>query len=82
MTVKTAVSLRRELFVKSEALAGEMRISRSRLVALALDQFIRRRQNRELLARINAACDEPTPPERALRRGMRRLQRRIVEGQY
>jgi metal-responsive CopG/Arc/MetJ family transcriptional regulator len=81
--VKTAVSLQKSLFEQVEALAGEMKISRSRVFALALEDFVRRHQNRQLLERINAAyADTPDPAEDALRRRMRRHHRRIVEGEW
>ena len=81
--VKTAVSLRKDLFEQVEALANEMKISRSRLFVLALEEFLRRHQNQQLLEQINAAYDEtPDPSEQALRRRMRRQHRQIVEGEW
>ena len=81
--IKTAVSLREDLFEQVEALANEMKISRSRLFALALEEFLRRHQNQQLLEQINAAYDEaPDPSEQALRRRMRRQHRQIVEGEW
>lgn len=66
-TVKTAVSIQRPLFEQTEALAREMGISRSRLVALALEAFIRRHQSRQFLDALNAAYDEDAldPDEKA-----------------
>jgi metal-responsive CopG/Arc/MetJ family transcriptional regulator len=82
--VKTAISLQSELFQQVEEIAREMNISRSRLFALALEEFIRHHQNRQLLEQINAAYadDEPDAAEQAAQHGMRRHQRRIVEGQW
>jgi metal-responsive CopG/Arc/MetJ family transcriptional regulator len=81
--VKTAVSLREDLFEQVEALASEMKISRSRLFVLALEEFLQRHQNQQLLEQINAAYDEaPDPSEQALRRRMRRQHRQIVEGEW
>jgi antitoxin MazE6 len=80
--VKTAISLQKALFEQVEALAHEMNISRSHLFALALEDFIRRHQNRQLLDQINAAYDDaPDAGERELQRAMRRSHRRIVEGE-
>jgi metal-responsive CopG/Arc/MetJ family transcriptional regulator len=77
--VKIAVSLNRKLCEEGEALARELKISRSRLFALALEEFIRRRSSRRLLDRINAAYENaPDPSERALRRAMRRTHRRLM----
>lgn len=81
--IKVAVSIPRSLFEQAEDLARRMNISRSRLFALALEDYIRRQQNRELLAQINAAyADEPDLPERTLRQEARRTHRRIVEGEW
>ena len=46
--VKTAISLHKTLFEQVEALAHEMHISRSRLFVLAVEEFIRRHENRRL----------------------------------
>ena len=81
--IKTAISLREDLFEQVETLASEMKISRSRLFALALEEFLQRYQSQQLLERINAAYDEvPDPSEQALRRRMRRQHRQIVEGEW
>jgi len=81
--VKTAVSLRRSLFEEAEALARRLNIPRSRLFALALEEFLRRHETRQLLERINAACgDEPDESQRALRERARRLHRRMVDGEW
>ena len=53
--VKTAISLQRPLFEQVDALAQELQISRSRLFVLAVEAFIRRYQNRQLLEAINEA---------------------------
>ncbi len=80
--VKTAISIEEPLFERAEALAREMRISRSRLFVLALEDYIRRRENQRLLKEINEAYgDTPDEVEQSLRRRMRRTQRQIVEGE-
>jgi len=82
-SVKTAISLRRSLFEQAEDLARKMRVSRSRLFVLALEEYILRQENRELLSQINAVyVDEPDPEERTLRRKASRTHRRIVEGEW
>jgi metal-responsive CopG/Arc/MetJ family transcriptional regulator len=40
--VKTAVSIRKSLFEQAENLARKMKVPRSRLFALALEDYIRR----------------------------------------
>jgi metal-responsive CopG/Arc/MetJ family transcriptional regulator len=81
--VKTAVSIQKSLFERAKDLARKMQVSRSRLFVLALENYIRRQQNRKLLAQINAAyADEPDPAEQALRPKSRRSHRWIVEGEW
>lgn len=81
--VKTAISIPKSLFEQVEALASKMKVSRSRLFGLAMEEYLRRQQNQELLAQINAAyADEPPPSEEALRRAARRHHRRLVEGEW
>lgn len=81
-TVKTAISLPASLFEQAETLAGEMQISQSFLIEIALEEFIRRRENQQLLEKINAACEAPLSEEKqVLLRKMSRSHRRLVEGE-
>ncbi len=81
--VKTAVSLPEDVFERAEELARSLGTSRSRLYALALEEYLRRHEEDRLVERINAACDgaEPDPDERLLA-GHRRLHREVVEGEW
>jgi metal-responsive CopG/Arc/MetJ family transcriptional regulator len=82
-SVKTAISLQKPLFDQVEALAEELKVPRSRVFALAVEEFVRRHQSQRLLQRINEAhADAPDPAEAALRRRMRRQHRQIVEGEW
>ena len=82
-TVKTAISIQQSLFEEVDALARELEVSRSHLFALAVEEFIQRHQNRQLLDAINEAyADLPDPEEQALRQRMRRQHRQMVEGQW
>jgi len=81
--IKTAISIRKSLFEQAETLAHKMKVSRSRLFVIALEDFIREQENRELLEKINAVyADEPDESEKVLRRKMRQSYRRLVEGQW
>ncbi len=81
--VKTAISIQKSLFEQAEKIARKMKISRSRLFALALEDYIRREQNRELLDQINAAyAAEPDSTEKTLHRKARSTHRRIVRGEW
>ncbi len=82
-TIKTAISLDRSLFEEADALAEELHLSRSRLFVLALEDFIRRHQNRQLQARLNEVYEgEPDPAETKQLREMRRHHREVVEGEW
>jgi metal-responsive CopG/Arc/MetJ family transcriptional regulator len=82
-TVKTAISIQKPLFERADKLARKMKVSRSRLFVIALEEYIKRRQNRELLEQLNAVyADEPDPLEESLRRGIEREHRRLVEGEW
>jgi len=81
--IKTAISLKESLFEQVEALAQEMKVSRSRLFVLALEDYLRRHQNLQLLERINQAyCDAPDATEQKRLRKTRRQHRKIVEGTW
>ncbi len=82
-TMKTAISIREPLFQEAEVLAREMKLSRSRLFALALDEFIQKRRNLRLLERINQACAEgPDAAERESLTRRKAAHRRIVRGEW
>ncbi len=79
--MKTTVSLPESLFEQAEKVARKKKLSRSRLFALALKDYLRREENRDLLAKINSAyAHEPDSTEQTLRRKVRGTHRRIVNG--
>jgi metal-responsive CopG/Arc/MetJ family transcriptional regulator len=51
--IKTAISIPKNLFEATNQLAEELNVSRSHLFVMAIQDFIERRKNRELLAQIN-----------------------------
>lgn len=78
--VKTAVSLDAALFERVETVAQQMQVSRSRLVALALQEFLRKRENERLLAELNAVyADDLDEEEQAFLRFGLDEARKIVE---
>jgi predicted transcriptional regulator len=83
-SIKTAISLDSELFQRAEEIAREMQIPRSRLFVIALEEFIHRHQNQQLLDRINAAYadEEPGAEEQAIQRSMRQRMRQVLEGEW
>jgi metal-responsive CopG/Arc/MetJ family transcriptional regulator len=56
--VKTAISIEKPIFEKMDILAKSLNVSRSRLFAMAAEEFIQRRDNIKLLELINAAYDD------------------------
>ncbi len=52
--MKTAISLPDNLFRQADAMASELAIPRSRLVALALEEFIRRHRQHDVTERLDA----------------------------
>ena len=61
--IKTAISIEEPLFKELEALAEEMKVSRSRLFSLAAREYIQRRKNKKLIEAINAAYDDQPDSE-------------------
>ena len=61
--VKTAISLDEGLFREAEEWAGKLGISRSQLFARAAEEYVRRREDEELLARLNEAHADGLAPE-------------------
>ncbi len=82
--VETAIWLQESLLAQAEELALDLKISRSRLFELALENFIREYQDRKLFEQINAACDgdEVDEAEQERLRQSTRQYRRLVEGEW
>ncbi len=81
--VKTAISLQKSLFEQVDNMAREMKVSRSRLFVMALEDYIRRHQNQVLLEKINQAYqDTPDKAEKVRLHGMKKQQRKVVEGEW
>jgi metal-responsive CopG/Arc/MetJ family transcriptional regulator len=81
--VKTAVSIHEVLFQQAEALAAQMNLSRSKLFALAISEFIEKHQNQHLLEQINAAYDDmPNPADAEQLKSMKAKQQNLLEGQW
>ena len=81
--VKTAISIDKSLFDQVNRLADELEVSRSGLFVLAVEEFIQRYENGQLLQQINQAYDDlPDAEEVDIQRNMRRYQRHLVEGEW
>jgi len=81
--IKTAISIDKSLFTQANALARKMKVSRSRLFVIALEDYMRQQENLRLLEEVNAVyADGPSNEEKELLRRMRKSSRRLVEGQW
>ena len=82
-SIKTAISIEKPLFEQVDALAHELKISRSRLFVLAAREFIKRYKNRKLLDAINDAYDDlPDSAEETTLRQMRSRHFELVRDQW
>jgi metal-responsive CopG/Arc/MetJ family transcriptional regulator len=79
-TVKTAISLEQDLFKRTDEFAFSAKTSRSRVIALALEEYLRRQENLALLEKINASYgDAPDPEEDVCLRSARHSHRKLVD---
>lgn len=81
-TQSTSLSIEKTLISDTKALAEELNMPWSRLVALALEELIRRHRGRKnLIDRINAAYADDVQDEEDIRlkEGMRATQRRLLK---
>ena len=56
--VKTAISIKDSLFEEVDSLAKSLHVSRSKLFVMAVEEFIHRHRNQQLLEQINQAYDD------------------------
>lgn len=67
--MKTAISLPDELFATADSLAKRLKISRSKLYATALAEYVAKHRDEDVTARLNAVyADLPSGVDPALRR--------------
>jgi hypothetical protein len=82
-SVKTAISLKRQLFQQVDKIARDQKLPRSRVFVLALEAYVSQYQNRILLERLNDAyADDPDTSEKKRSKLVRRAHRRVVEGEW
>ncbi|NOY73626.1 MAG: CopG family transcriptional regulator [Gammaproteobacteria bacterium] len=78
-SVKTAISLEKNLFNQVNQLANDLHVSRSKLFTLAVKDYLKKQENKMLLAQLNAAyCDSPKEEEKTVSKAMHRKHRKIV----
>ncbi|OGD19733.1 MAG: hypothetical protein A2Y69_06855 [Candidatus Aminicenantes bacterium RBG_13_59_9] len=80
--MKIAISIPEDIFQEIEKIAKEQKTSRSRVIAAAAREYVRKNETRRLIARLDAAYSEPDAPEDIARRKamasyqMKRLKRK------
>jgi hypothetical protein len=82
-SVKTAISLKRQLFQQVDKIARDQKLPRSRVFVLALEAYVAQYQNQILLSQINETyTDGPDAVEKRRSKATRKAHRRIVEGEW
>lgn len=83
-TTKAAISLDEELLRRVDAVAAELHEPRSRVLARAAEEYLRRRENRRLLERLDRAyADEVAEPSEPAKKKLRRARHReLVKGEW
>ena len=79
--IKTAISIEKPIFEEMEVLAKNLKISRSRVFALAAQEFIKRHNNIELLKLLNDAYDD-LPESEPIVAKMRSSHYKMVKDQW
>ena len=79
--VKTAISIEKPIFEQMNILAKDLDISRSRLFALAAQEFIQRHKNIKLLQSLNEAYDD-LPESEPIVSNMRPRHYKMVKEQW
>ncbi|MFN0120920.1 MAG: ribbon-helix-helix protein, CopG family [Blastocatellia bacterium] len=81
--IKTAISIQDSLFEKIEQLARDLKVPRSHIFVLAVEEYLKRQENLRLLAKINDAYkDAPDAGEQKRLGKMKSSHRRILEGEW
>lgn len=78
--IKTAISLERETLHAIDQVAREMNLSRSRVVVLAIQEYLKKLENNRLIDQINTAYeDQPDPEESMVISEMKSTYRQTIE---
>ncbi len=81
-SVKTAISLQEDLFKEVNRLASELHVSRSKLFVLAVQDYIKKEESKNLLNQINNAfCDTPNSDEITVQSKMRAKQAKKLKSE-
>jgi metal-responsive CopG/Arc/MetJ family transcriptional regulator len=82
-SIKTAISIEESLYEEVTALANAMKIPRSKLFALAMEEFLRRKKQRQLVESVNEAyADGLDESEQIMLEAMRHHQGQLKEKEW
>ncbi len=78
--MKTAISIDEALLKEADTTAGQLGLSRSRLFTIAVDEFLRRKREEQMLHRLNEVYStSPDLAEKRLLKGMKAKVRTTVK---
>lgn len=80
-TVKTAISIEKSIYEQMDTLAKKSKISRSRLYALAAEEFILKNKNLEILKSLNTVYENLSETEPIVAE-MRLTHYKIIKDQW
>jgi hypothetical protein len=81
--MKTAISIEDELLRQADETARQMGLSRSRLFALAVGDFLQRQRREQMLLRLNEVYGKGMEtPEKRLLKGIRNKVRRTAKERW
>jgi antitoxin MazE6 len=81
--MKTAISINENLLQQADATARRLGVSRSRLFAMAVGDFLQRQRQEQMLRRLNEVYAGATEPaEKRLLKGIKAKVRRTVEERW
>jgi metal-responsive CopG/Arc/MetJ family transcriptional regulator len=77
-TVKTAISIDRDLFEEIERISSEIHVPRSRLFSQAVENFVKQKENILLLKKLNDVyAKHPTPEDLSFVRAAKKARHKI-----
>ncbi|AFZ59373.1 hypothetical protein H6G54_03385 [Anabaena cylindrica FACHB-243] len=82
-SIKTAISIEESLYEEATALANTMKIPRSKLFAIAMEEFLLRKKHRQLVESVNEAyADDLDESEKIMLEAMRQHQGQLKEKEW
>jgi len=80
--VRTAISIEQDLFTAVNKMARNMKISRSRLISDAVKDYLKKQENKRLLAQLNDVyADDTSEEENLISKSMGKKQRKIIQSE-